>query len=133
MLTIGALQAGAEIFLSCFLFFVFSCSDAQCIWVSLVLQRVWQHLVLCMGVGGRGFPSCFVWLSHAPGGDVGGLLGGRGQWGVALESRGEALKVLSPGHVFPVTCRHFECWAPGLPKKQREKTMEGGASVLRRV
>ena len=62
------------------------------------MYRVVGVWALCLALSG----------SHMPlNGDVGVLLGVRGWLGVACINQGEALKVLSLGHMFPMTCRQF--------------------------
>lgn len=100
-------------FLSRFLFHVLMLSTGG-EGFSLGLQRVPQQLVPGTGEGGAWASLQLGLASHASGGDVGFLLGGRAWLGVALDSQGQALKVLSPEDAFPRSCGQFECHVPGL-------------------
>lgn len=58
--------------------------------------------------------------SHMPlNGDVGVLLGVRGWLGVTCINQGEALKVLSLGHMFPMTCRQCNVMPRGFLKQKK--------------
>ena len=74
------------------------------------MYRVVGVWALCLALSG----------SHMPlNGDVGVLLGVRGWLGVACINQGEALKVLSLGHMFPMTCRQFNVRPRGFLKQKK--------------
>ena len=74
------------------------------------MYRVVGVWALCLALSG----------SHVPlNGDVGVLLGVRGWLGVACINQGEALKVLSLGHMFPMTCRQFNVRPRGFLKQKK--------------
>ena len=106
MLTIGALQAGTEIFLSRFLFHILMLNTYGVLLASAESSAAASSVYN----GAKDALFCLVWFSHVSGGDIGFLFGVSVWLGVALESQRKALEVLSPGGMFPVPCRQFECY-----------------------